>query len=105
MTRKQRINDLILNALHPVFLTVDDESHKHHVPEGMESHFNITLVSKQFQNLKRVARHRLVHTILTEEFNQGLHALSLHLFSPEEWDERATTDRSTPACRDGYRHG
>jgi BolA protein len=42
------------------------------------------MVSEAFAGLSRVARQRLVYHALGEEFDTGLHALSLDLKTPEE---------------------
>lgn len=105
MSRKQRITDLLYTELNPFFLTVEDESTRHHVPVGAETHFKLVIVSEKFAKLTLLARHRLINSLLSQEFNNGLHALSLHLHTKEEWETRLGTTTNSPACRDGYRHG
>ncbi len=46
---------------------------------GGETHYQVTLVSTAFEGLSRIARQRLVYAALREEFDTGLHALSLDL--------------------------
>lgn len=103
MQRFERINQLLSQALEPVFLEILDESGNHSVPEGSESHFKVTLVSACFATDSRVARHRRVNHLLAHEFDQGLHALSLHLYTPEEWEVRARKSMESPLCRGGSR--
>lgn len=105
MSRKQRIKQIITDELHPTLLDVEDESNRHHVPQGAETHFKLSIVSLKFKNLTKLARHRMINTLLAEELNSGLHALSLHLYTPEEWQDPNRADTKSPACRDGYRHG
>lgn len=102
-SRKQRIHNVISQELTPSFLSVDNESHKHHA--GAETHFKLVIVSEKFQNLAKIARHRLLNHLLADELAKGLHALSLHLYSPDEWQICNETVLNTPACRGGYRHG
>lgn len=102
MSRKIRIEQLVHQHLTPHYLQLEDESKNHHVPQGSESHFKLTLVSSTFDDLSRVARHRLVNKLLQDEFNQGLHALSLHLFTPKEWEARNKAVMDSPKCRDGF---
>ncbi len=102
MTRQEQIIQVIRAKLAPTFLTVDNESAKHHVPKNAETHFKLTIVSEQFTSLTLVARHRLLNKLLNEEFKQGLHALSLHLFTPREWEAREETTMKTPPCLDGF---
>lgn len=102
MSRQLRMQHLITQEFTPIHLEVEDESHRHHVPEGSESHFKITLVSAQFANLSRIARHRLINTLLKPEFELGLHALSMHLYTSEEWTEKGKKVFESPKCKDGF---
>ena len=105
MTRKQRIADIISQHLKSTLVEINDESHKHHVPDGLETHFNILIVSKDFQALSRIERHRLINKLLALEFKNGLHALSLHLHTPTEWEIAQEQQLPSPNCRNGYRNG
>ena len=105
MSRRERINQLIKEEFNPSFLNVDDESSQHHVPEGAETHFKLSVVSEKFNDLNPLSRHRLINKLLADELNSGLHALSLHLFTPEEWQRRNQTTAQSPSCLDGYRNG
>jgi BolA protein len=72
----------------PTAFELVDESNRHagHAgarPEG-ETHYRLHMVSAAFRGLSRVARQRLVYHALGEEFDTGLHALSLDLKTPEE---------------------
>jgi len=89
-TRAARIEAILRAALAPVAIDVEDESaaHAHHA--GMrgatshgETHFDVLVTSAAFDGLSRIARHRLVHDLLKDEFATGLHALSLHLETPK----------------------
>jgi BolA protein len=104
MSRTHRLHTIISAHLAPQVLQIEDESHQHHVPAGAESHFKVCIVSEQFQDKTRVARHRLVNHLIQQEFDNGLHALSLHLFTPEEWADREKPVQPSPNCRGGSRH-
>ena len=104
MSRKQRIQELI-KQLAPLGLQIDDESANHHVPKGAETHFKLTVVAEQFNQLKTLERHRLINKLLAQEFETGLHALSLHLYTPQEWQQREDKTTNSPACRGGYQQG
>lgn len=98
LNRYMRIETLLQQQLAPVFMDLLDESANHRVPKGAESHFKLTLVSAVFKGLSRVERHRVVNTLLMPEMKTGLHALSLALYSPEEW-EKNPKSHSTPPCQ------
>ena len=81
MTRSQRIHELLTAAFAPSVLDVVDDSHKHagHAgarPEG-ETHYTVKIVSDKFAGLSRVAMQRAVMSALQQEFDTGLHALSI----------------------------
>ena len=88
MTRLDRLRDRLSAALAPDAIRVEDESHRHagHAgarPEG-ETHYHVEIVASRFAGMSRVARHMLVHEIVHDEFETGLHALSLKLLAPDE---------------------
>ena len=83
--RYTRIHAMLLQKFAPLFIDLVDESYKHQVPNGAESHFKLTLVSTEFKGKTRIERHRLVTDVLGSERQNGLHALGLALYSPEEW--------------------
>jgi BolA protein len=87
-TRADRIRTALQSALSPTALQVVDDSAQHAghagAREGGQTHYSVLVVSPQFQGLGRVARHRLVNAALADEFEGGLHALSLILRTPEE---------------------
>lgn len=90
-----------LQSLQPQFLEVINESHRHNVPEGSESHFKVTIVSNEFDGKMLLARHRMVNNILTEELAHSVHALVLHTMTMEEWFEKSGTPHISPPCLGG----
>lgn len=91
-----------LAALDPQFLRVENESHRHNVPPGAESHFKVTVVSAQFDGKTLLARHRVVNEILSQELSAGVHALALHTMTPDEWRDSGNGDgRESPPCLGG----
>ena len=101
MTRQQRLYDALSNKLSPTVIDIQDETSQHSVPVGSESHFKIVVVSAFFESLNRISRHRLVNQLIQIEFTTGLHALSLHLFTPEEWEQRGKQVSQSPTCKGG----
>lgn|SRR3990167_5977520 len=101
MSRKERIQNLLLEHLTPLYMHVDDESPQHHVPQNMQTHFKVTIVSPKFATLGRLDRHRLINQLLEQEFSTGLHALSLNLYTPAEWESRNKQTPQSPDCRGG----
>ncbi|MUG04805.1 BolA/IbaG family iron-sulfur metabolism protein [Bombella sp. ESL0378] len=93
MTRAERMKAMLEEALMPSQLEIHDESarHRHHAHARSaqqeargpgqvgETHYRLHIVSRHFDGMKPVERHRLVHQLLAAEFESGLHALSLTL--------------------------
>lgn len=102
MSRKNRIEQRLQGALGPMYLQIVDESHMHNVPDGAESHFKVLVVSDAFQDERLVARHRRVNTLLADELHAGLHALSIHAWTPQEWfDKGGRAAPASPQCLGG----
>ena len=87
-------------AFSPTELTLLNESHRHNVPTGAETHFKVTLVSEAFSGQRRVRRHQMVYAEAQDLLDGPLHALALHLYTPEEWAEQSAVPASPP-CRGG----
>lgn len=101
MIKTKNLIENSLQLLQPQFLEVINESYRHAVPEGSESHFKVTIVSDAFNGKTLVARHRLVNTILTQEIIRSIHALALHTLTPAEWQSRNETAHESPPCLGG----
>jgi len=93
MSVEQIITEKLSAALSHSNLEVINESHNHHVPPNSETHFKVIISSSEFVGKRLIGRHRAVNEALAEEFSQGLHALSMHTFTPEEW----TLESAVPA--------
>ena len=98
-----KINAKITASFQPVYLQVTNESYMHSVPPGSESHFKVVLCSAGFAGKRQVQRHQAVYACLAEELQQGVHALALHTYSPEEWALAQGPD--SPQCLGGSKHG
>ena len=84
----------------PHHLLINNESNLHGGP-STESHFKLTVVSDSFLGLSRVNRHRQIYDLLSEELENGVHALVLHLFTTDEWSRRETSVPQSPNCLGG----
>lgn len=92
MSRLDTIRTKLNARLTPSRLSVVDDSGRHvghaGAQPGGETHFIVEIASPAFVGLGRVARQRLVYSLLTEEFAAGLHALALTTLTPEEDSQR-----------------
>ncbi|KAJ4953953.1 hypothetical protein NE237_030785 [Protea cynaroides] len=88
-SRGERIRQRLDEALNPVGLEIEDISYQHAGHAGVrgsngETHFNVKVVSKEFEGKSMVKRHRLIYNLLQEELQSGLHALSIVAKTPSE---------------------
>ncbi|OOE67310.1 BolA family transcriptional regulator [Salinivibrio siamensis] len=100
MKIQTQITEKLAHAFAPVHLDVRNESYMHNVPEGAESHFKVVVVSDEFEGKRLIQRHRAINTTLADELANDIHALAIHTYTPEEWQEQAQAPDS-PACRGG----
>lgn len=87
-------------VLQPSVLEVENESHMHNVAPGSESHFKVTIVSDQFEQLSLIKRHRLVNKTLAQEIPK-IHALALHTMTKDEYFDKAGKVAESPLCQGG----
>jgi|TARA_B110000444_G_scaffold172813_1_gene161636 BolA protein len=100
MSIQDTIQAKLSEALQPSMLEVANESHKHGGP-ATESHFNITAVSASFTDLNLVRRHQTVYKLLQNELAEGVHALAMHLYTEQEWEQRQGSLPTSPDCAGG----
>ena len=101
MSVAEQIESKITQALAPQHLQVINESHKHSVPPGSESHFKLVIVSDSFQGQPRVRRHQAVNRILSDELRDSVHALSMETMTAAEWTQRGGETLASPPCLGG----
>lgn len=99
MSRQEKITQLIDNNIKTLYRKVEDESINHNVPISAETHFKVTIIADEFNGMTKLMRHRKIYALLTEEFQSGLHALSLHLYTPAEWELYGEKTKNSPPCR------
>jgi BolA protein len=85
------------SELAPSFLEVANESHMHSVPPNSETHFKVVIVTDAFSGKRSVQCHQLVYGVLKQELSEGVHALALHTFTPEQWQATSSAPDS-PNC-------
>jgi BolA protein len=98
---QETIQKKLTAALEPDVLDIINETHLHNVPAEAESHFKVIAVSKYFEGKMLIARHRIINEALSEELSGGIHALSLHTMTPNEYVEKAGKVADSPQCLGG----
>ncbi|GGP62603.1 MULTISPECIES: BolA family protein [Shewanella] len=98
MSVEQIITDKLSQAFTPLHLEVINESNRHHVPPNSETHFKVVVVSDKFSEQRLLARHRLVNQALADELANGVHALSINVYTEAEWQALDEVPK-TPNCK------
>ena len=99
---QKNLEQKLKEAYSPSEFELLNESHQHSVPENSETHFKLFMVSERFEGLSRVARQREVFQVVSEELAGPVHAFSLRLLTPLEWESQAQAPMpQSPNCRGG----
>lgn len=98
---QQSIENKLQHAFTPRVLEVVNESFMHNVPPGSQSHFKVIVVSDDFEGQRLIQRHRAINQILNEELTQHIHALAIHAYTWDEWQEQCTQVQESPMCLGG----
>lgn len=101
MNIQQTIKTKLHQEMAPEWLEVVNESDQHNVPANSETHFKLVIVSGEFDGKRQVARHQSVYRLLTEELQGPVHALALHTYTPDEWEQRNAASPESPQCLGG----
>jgi len=76
-----------LAGLRPESLEILDESGKHVGHEGAKSgggHYQLVIVSREFDGKPAQARHRMVYEALGPMMKKEIHALAIKAYAPDE---------------------
>ena len=101
MSACNSIEEKLTIKLDPSHLEVIDESYLHNVEPGKESHVRVVVVSEKFQDLNLVKRHQLIYKEVNMHLEGPVHALTLHTFTPSEWEEKNREANPSPDCLGG----
>ncbi len=75
----ENLKNQIVNTIGPCHVEILD-------PRRDGVHLEAIVVSEKFIKLSLLERHRLVMNSLKQKFKEGLHALALKTFTPDEWE-------------------
>jgi len=88
MNRKAKITNILKENfdLYRCFVSDVSESHKGHsgYVKGEETHFEIIIISNDFENKNRLQRHKMVNNCLKNEFEGSLHSITFKLMTVSE---------------------
>ena len=101
MTVQSTIESKLMGNLNVQHMEVINESSQHNVPPGSESHFKLVLVSNDFTDKMLIKRHRMINEILADELQGQIHALSMHTYTEQEWQEKSGQAPMSPPCLGG----
>ena len=75
-----------LQVLSPTELEIQDDSalHAGHKGNGGGGHFNLKIVSAEFNGKSQVARHRVIYQLMDDLIPHQIHALSIHAIAGNE---------------------
>ena len=81
----KEIQELLSQNIQIDKLDIIDETHKHNKhPQSNGFHIKLEVVSKDFEGMNLVKRHRLIYNILDSMIKKEIHAISINAKSPTE---------------------
>ncbi len=95
------IESKLRDNFQPEFLDVSNESYMHNVALESESHFKVVIVTNHFEGQRLLMRHRQVNQVLADELRNHIHALAIHTYTPQEWDDLQKQAPDSPMCLGG----
>ncbi|MFZ6847279.1 BolA family protein [Undibacterium sp. RuRC25W] len=87
MTRLDQLQSRLTATLSPVVCELHDDSAAHAGHAGAASgggHYNLKIISHQFEGLNRISRHRLVYDAIGDMMHTEVHALAIVALAPSE---------------------
>lgn len=76
-----------LAVLTPDSVELVDDSEKHAGHEGAKGgggHFQLVIVSAQFEHKSTQQRHRMIHAALGDMLEREIHAMAIKAYTPDE---------------------
>ncbi|MFY8274199.1 BolA family protein [Pseudoalteromonas sp. SSDWG2] len=99
MSMQSQIEAKLSAAIECSYLQVDNESHMH--SRGQDSHFKVVVVSDSFNGQRLLQRHRTINAILADELSNHIHALAIHAYTSQEFNEKQGLAPDSPRCLGG----
>ena len=83
----KKLDAMVQNCFSCDFISIEDQSafHHGHNPDKPGGHYAMTIVSTSFQDMGILQRNRLVFKALEMPENKAIHAMSLKLYTPQQW--------------------
>jgi BolA protein len=80
------IRQKLEEALKPDLIEIIDHSAAHagHAGNKGGGHYNVTIVSEQFEGKTLVQRHQLIYAIMGDMMKEEIHALGINALTPTE---------------------
>ena len=88
MNRVERIRISLEQAFSPEHIDIEDDSAAHAGHAGArdgKGHFNVAIVSHEFNGKSLIQRHRMVYKALSDLLDTDIHALSIQAFTPDQF--------------------
>lgn len=79
---KRRLAVLLPTQLH---LIDDSAKHAGHTGAQHGGHYQLTIVSEAFAGKLPIARHRMIYAELEDLMQNGIHALNIQAYTPQEF--------------------
>ena len=55
---------------------------------NQSNHFNVLVISNQFNKLSLIKRHQIIYSLFKDELTNEIHALQISTYTTSEWKEK-----------------
>tara|TARA_B000000475_G_scaffold213359_1_gene175514 strand:- start:218 stop:514 length:297 start_codon:yes stop_codon:yes gene_type:complete len=93
---QNKIEKLLKDNLNVSKLLIRNDSYKHNVSPNSETHFNVQIVSDDFEDLSQIQRHKIVYKAVGALLAE-IHAFSITAMTTSEFKENPSL-KDTPDC-------
>ena len=100
MSVEQQIEEKLQQGLNLQHLEIENESHMHSGTR-LDTHFKLIAVSDDFDGKRLIQRHQQIFGLLGDLMQNPIHALSMHLYTPIEWQDKGGIAPASPKCMGG----
>lgn len=85
MTIEFKIENKLINAFSPLYINITKEKLLFGVPNTQQFHFNVVMISREFEGLRIRQRHQDINSLLAKELIENISVLTLHTYTEKEW--------------------
>ncbi|ALD15400.1 hypothetical protein IX46_02440 [Buchnera aphidicola (Aphis glycines)] len=94
----EKIKNYLILKMNIRKIKIYNDSSLHKKNENVLTHLKIIIVSDDFNNKKKVNRHRLIFEKLYEIYKKNIYSITLYTYTAHEWKSKKHKENSPLLC-------